>query len=119
MQKLTLFLIGLIVAGTASAQAPISLIPESGTLGSCNFVTGQIHFDCIPLYIGYLIKFLIGMAGGFFLFGIMMAGYKYMFGAISGSGTEAGKKEIIGRVVGFAIIIFSYLLVDTILELLT
>ena len=49
----------------------------------------------------------------------MIAGYKYMFGSISGSGTEAGKKEIIGRLVGFAIIIFSYLLVDTILELLT
>lgn len=120
MQKLAFLFAAFAITGAVHAQAPSSLIPASGSLGpGCNFVTGDIHFDCVPLYIGYLIKFLLGMAGGFFMFGMMIAGYKYMFGSVSGSGTEAGKKEIIGRLVGFAIIIFSYLLVDTILELLT
>ncbi len=104
----------------ASAQAPMSLIPPSGSLAAgCNFVTGDIHFHCIPLYIGYLIQFMLGMAGGFFLFGIMIAGYKYMFGSITAAGMESGKKELIGRIVGFAIIVFSYLMVDIIIELLT
>ena len=48
-----------------------------------------------------------------------MAGYKYMFGSITTAGLESGKKEIIARLVGFAIIVFSYLLVDTLIELLT
>ena len=120
MQKLASLFAAFAITGAVHAQAPSSLIPASGSLGpGCNFVTGDIHFDGVPLYIGYLIKFLLGMAGGFFMFGMIIAGYKYMFGSISGSGTEAGKKEIIGRLVGLAIIIFSYLLVDTILELLT
>lgn len=106
-------------AGMAHAQAPGTLIPASGVLGVCNFVTGDIHFDCLPVYIGYLIKFLLGFAGGFFMFGIMMAGYKYMFGSITASGLESGKKEIFARIIGLVIIVFSYLLVDTILQLLT
>ena len=62
---------------------------------------------------------LLGFAGGFFLFGIMIAGYKYMFGGITAAGLESGKKEIIGRIIGLVIIVFSYLLVDTVLRLLT
>ncbi len=105
---------------TAFAQAPMSFIPSSGSIGQgCNFVTGEIHFHCVPIYIGYLIKFFLGMAGGFFLFGLLLAGYKYMFGSITTAGLESGKKEIIARLVGFAIIVFSYLLVDTIIEVLT
>lgn len=104
----------------ALAQAPISLIPSDGQLAPlCNFITGEIHFHCVPIYIGYLIKFFLGMAGGFFLFGFFIAGYKYMFGSITTAGLESGKKEIIARLVGFAIIVFSYLIVDTIIELLT
>lgn len=107
------------------AQAPVSLIPASGAIASCgpntpcNFSTGELHFCCIPIYIGYLIQFLLGMAGGFFLFGIMIAGYKYMFGSVTAAGLESGKKEIIARIVGLAIVVFSYLLVDTVIELLT
>jgi hypothetical protein len=97
-----------------------SLIPASGVLGpGCNFLIGDIHFHCVPLYIGYIIKLLLGLVGGFFLFGMMLAGYKYMFGAITAQGTESGKKEIIARIVGLVIIVFSYLLVDTIIYALT
>ena len=53
------------------------------------------------------------------MFGMMMAGYKYMFGSITAAGLESGKKEIFGRLIGFVIIIFAYLLVDTIIWLLT
>jgi hypothetical protein len=97
-----------------------SLIPASGQLSaSCNFVTGNLNFSCIPLYIAYLVQMLLAIAGGFFIFGMMMAGYKYMIGSVTQAGTEAGKKEIIGRIIGFAVIVFSYLIVDTIVRLLT
>ena len=38
----------LLLAVPAHAQPPSSLIPESGILGTCNFITGSIHFDCLP-----------------------------------------------------------------------
>ena len=114
-----ILLLAIFLAIPAHAQPPSSLIPESGILGTCNFITGSIHFDCLPVYVGYLAKFLLGFAGGFFMFGIMIAGYKYMFGSITAAGLESGKKEIIGRLIGFVIIIFAYLLVDTIIWLLT
>lgn len=115
-----IILLAIFLAVPASAQPPSSLIPESGILGTCNFITGSIHFDCLPVYVGYLAKFLLGFAGGFFMFGIMIAGYRYMFGGIlPGGNTEGGKKEILGRIFGFVIIIFAYLLVDTIIWLLT
>ena len=104
----------------AEATYAQSLIPESGNLGAnCNFATGVMDFTCVPLYIGYLIQILLGFAGGFFLFGIMIAGYKYMFGSLTGQGTEKGKQEIIARVVGLVVILFAYLLVDTLITLLT
>ena len=100
-----------------------SLIPDQGTasamIPACDFLNGDVHFACVPQYIGYLVKILLGFAGGFFLFGMMMAGYKYMFGSVTATGTEAGKKEIIARIVGFVIIVFSYLLVDTLINALT
>ena len=107
----------------AVALAQGSLIPDPSTanqaIPDCKFTEGDVHFACIPQYIGYIVKLLLGFAGGFFLFGMMMAGYKYMFGSVTASGTEAGKKEIIARIVGFVIIVFSYLLVDTLINALT
>ena len=122
MQRIALSLIAasLLWSSVSYAQAPPgSLIPPSGVLGTCKFETGEIHFDCIPLYIGYLIQFFLTFAGVFLMFGLMIAGYKYMFGSVTGTGTESGRKEIIGRLVGFVIMVLSYLLVDTLLELLT
>ena len=109
---------------TATTAVYAQLVPASGALGpvalsSCNFATGDLHFHCIPLYVGYLVKVLLGFAGGFFIFGMILAGYKYMFGSITAQGTEAGKKEIIARVIGLAVIVLSYLLVDGIIQILT
>ena len=101
------------------AFASAQLIPAPGVLPACDFRGGVIHFGCVPIYIGYLIQLLLGFAGGFFLFGIMLGGYKYMFGSLSGQGTETGKKEIIARLIGFMVVLFSYILVDTIIQLLT
>jgi hypothetical protein len=118
---LTGFCLSLLFAFPVLAQpaVPVSLIPASGMEGPCDFLTGRIHFNCIPYYIGYLIRLLLGFAGGFFLFGIVLGGYKYMLGSVTASGSESGKKEIIGRIIGFVVIIFSYLLVDTIINALT
>lgn len=101
------------------ASASAQLIPAPGGLPACDFRGGEIHFACVPIYIGYLIQILLGFAGGFFLFGIMLGGYKYMFGSLTGQADSGGKKEIVARIIGFVVVLFSYILVDTIIQLLT
>ncbi len=94
------------------------LIPDSGTIGNCSFVTGDFHFDCIPLYLAYLTRLAFGMAGGFALFQIVQGGYEY---AISGLPTgiidkESAKKRITHSLLGLVVVIFAYLIVDTIIS---
>ncbi len=110
---LSLFARGLL----PSAQAQ-SLIPATGTVGPCDFTTGDFDFDCIPFYIGYLITVLFAFAAGAFLVGIILGGYKYAIGSVTTEGKEAGKKQLTGAVLGFVVVVLSYLLVDTILEAL-
>jgi len=100
------------------AQTPSALIPASGAVGTCDFATGVLHFDCIPIYLGYLIQLLFVFASGAFLIGIIMGGYKYAVGSVTTQGKEAGKKELTGAIIGFCVVVLSYLLVDTILEAL-
>jgi len=113
----TALVLGLSSLFSLSAEAQ-SLIPSGGVVGSCNFRTGVLHFDCIPVYIGYLITVAFGFAGGTFLIGIMMGGYKFAVGSVTTEGKEAGKKQLIGAITGFAVVVLSYLLIDTILEAL-
>lgn len=108
-----------------AAPPPTSFIPGTGELGTagsadyCDFMTGKLHFGCIVIYIGYLIKFLIIFAGGLLLVGIILAGYKYAIGAVTAAGKEEGKKQLTGAIIGFSVVILSYLLVDTIIRALT
>jgi hypothetical protein len=47
-------------------------------IGRCNFITGDIHFDCIPLYFAYLIQLVFSFLGLICLAMIMWAGYKWI-----------------------------------------
>ena len=96
-----------------------SFIPANGVVGSCNFITGDLHFDCVPTYIGFVIKILLGFAAGFFLTGLLIAGYRYTIGSVTTEGKEAGKKQIIACIGGFCVVILSYLIVDTVIAILT
>lgn len=96
------------------------LIPDTGTIGACSFITGEFSFDCIPLYLTYLIRLAFSMAGGFALFQIIQGGYEY---AISGLPAgivdkEAAKKRIYYAIVGLVTVILTYLIVDTIVSAL-
>jgi ABC-type spermidine/putrescine transport system permease subunit I len=81
-------------------------------------MSSGIHFDCIPYYIGYLIQLVFVFAAGSFLIGIILGGYKYAIGSVTTEGKEAGKKQLTGAVMGFVVVVLSYLLVDTVLEAL-
>ncbi|NOS67713.1 MAG: hypothetical protein HOO67_05115 [Candidatus Peribacteraceae bacterium] len=106
----------LMLPGVVFAQP--SLIPASGTIGDCSFITGDFGFECIPLYLAYLIRLAFGLAGGFALFQIIQAGYEY---ALSGLpmgivDKEAAKKRISHAIIGLVVVILAYLIIDTIVS---
>jgi len=98
-------------AGSAVAQDP-ALIPASGTLGDkCNFITGEFDFDCVPLYVGYLIQIVFAMSGGFALMEILKGGYQIGMGGLTGD-KEGGKKRVTWALIGLALCILSFVIVD-------
>lgn len=83
---------------------------------SCNFVTGELHFECIPMYIGYLIELIFGFTAGMCLLEIIHAGYEMSF---SGFGDrESSRKRIWNALLGLAMAVMAFLIVDTILTVL-
>jgi hypothetical protein len=102
----------------AAAQGPgPQFIPDTGTIGSCSFVTGDFDFDCIPLYLAYLIRLAFSLAGGFAVFEIVKGGYEYAISGIPDTiDKETGKKRIKNAIIGLIVVILAYLIVDMILS---
>lgn len=105
-------------ASLASAQEP-ALIPPSGTLGAgCSFITGEFSFDCIPIYIGYLVSVAFGASGGFALIEVIKAGYQIAMGGLTGD-KEKGKQRLTWALIGLAFCIMAFLMVDYVVTVLT
>lgn len=110
-------LLGALFAFEVSAQSP-ELIPASGTLpgGSCNFVTGEFEFDCIPIYIGYVVQVIFAVSGGFALIEILKGGYQIGISGLPGQDKEAGKRRVTWALIGLALCILAFVVVDFILS---
>ena len=102
---------------SVSAQLAPELIPASGYVGSCNFIDGDIHFDCVPVYLAYLIQMIFGMLGTICLLMIIWAGYEWAFSALKGDSQQA-KARLRNAIFGLIFSVLSYLMVDTILSVL-
>lgn len=102
-----------------SAHAQASIVPP-GPLGDCNIAIGQVTWSCIPLYMYYLIDVVIFFAFGIALISIIVNGYRYALGPLVGEGTSEGaKKGIMFSLVGLAISLLAYLIVDVVFMSLT
>jgi hypothetical protein len=119
------FAVGLMVVsalvlptGVFAQPAGPQLIPDTGMIGNCSFVTGVFSFDCIPLYLSYLIRLVFGLAGGFALIEIIRGGYEYAMSGVQAIGMdkESAKKRISHAIIGLAVVVFAYLIVDTIVS---
>ena len=122
MEVMIAFLFHLLqsVYGVAHAQAPTTLIPESGSIGSCNFITGEMTFDCIPAYIAYLIEFMFAGLGTVCLVQIIIAGYQIAFSSVlPGGSKEAGQNRLIWSIVGLVASLLSFPLINFIVSSLT
>ncbi len=122
---LPLLLLGILLmlrTGIAFAQQGPGpqLIPDTGMIGNCSFITGDFSFDCIPLYLAYLLRLAFGMAGGIAVFQIIQGGYEYALSGMQQFGglpdKEAGKKRITNAILGLVVVVLTYLIVDTIVS---
>lgn len=109
----------LLAASPSFAQGPgAQVIPDTGMIGNCSFITGDFSFDCIPLYLAYVIRLAFGFAGGFALFQILQGGYEYALSGLQQFGglpdKESAKKRITNAIIGLIVVVLTYLIVDTI-----
>lgn len=103
----------LLLPFAAAAQDLPPLI--SPDVPGCNFITGELSFACIPNYIGYLLQVIFGLTGGVALTRILIAGYKITMSGFTGGDSSEGKGEITGALIGLAVSVFAFLIVDTII----
>jgi hypothetical protein len=102
---------------SAFAQAP-AFIPESGELAAgCSFITGEFHFHCVPLYIGFLVKVIFGFAAGMCITNIIQAGFQIALGGLTGD-KEKGKNRATWAVIGLVAAIIAFAMVDIVLDIL-
>ena len=111
--------------GTVLA-APTSIIPDSSSTATDSkwkvlgqhITSGNIELTDVPLFLLYVIEFLIYIAGGIAIISIMVGGYQYIIGAITES-KDAGKKRITNSILGFAVATLAYIIVDLIVRVIT
>ena len=83
---------------------------------SCGFSTGDVHWDCLGDYIGMLTGFVVTLAATIGLLMVMVNGFRYMVGpAIEGS-TDSAKKGILHALLGTAVALLAYIILDTIIK---
>lgn len=102
----------MMIASAVYAQDP-ALIPPDGELGGsdCSFYTGVFGFHCFPIYVAYLIQTLFGLTGGFFLTNIIFAGFQIAYSPVTGD-KDKGKERLRTAILGFAICVLAFLIVD-------
>lgn len=84
------------------------------TMLACAIRTGDIHFWMIPLYVNYVLEFLIGLAGLIAVLMVVIGGYYYIYGAITDD-KEKGKTIITYALGGFMLVLSSWFLVNLLL----
>jgi hypothetical protein len=107
----------LLVPAAALAQQVPGIITN---IPGCDFVTGKFTSMCIPMFIAHLIRFVFSLAGVFFVLNIMFAGYQIAIGSVPGIGDkEKGKTRLLWSIIGFLVTVFSFVILDLVLSVLT
>lgn len=105
-----------------SKEAQITELQSSAETRSdilgCGIKTGRIHLWMVPYYITYMIEFLIGLVGLISVLFIIIGGYYYAWGGVT-EDKEKGKKTVMYALVGMAIAVLAWIIVNIIQTQLT
>ncbi len=115
------------VPAAFAQSAPPTLLPaENADIGgygdACvnladRITTGDIHLAQIPCFIKYFSKTLIAIAGSLSVIFVMVGGYQLLLS--SSESKEAGKKTITYALIGLAVSLLAWVLVDIVLQVIT
>ncbi|MBI1812934.1 hypothetical protein HY285_05175 [Candidatus Peregrinibacteria bacterium] len=106
----------------AFAQLNPHLIPPNGLIAGqqdCNFITGEMHFHCIPLYVAYLIQLVFSFIGTIALLVIIWSGYELAISSLAGGDSSKAKGRLRYAIMGFVVSILAYFIVNLIIEAVT
>jgi len=79
--------------------------------------SGQIHLRQIPCFIKYFAKTLIAIAGSLSVIFVMIGGYKYVLPTEEDK--ASAKKTITYALIGLAVSLLAWVLVDIVLQVIT
>ncbi len=122
------FIAVFLVAGEAFAQVgPPTLLPaEDADIGGKGDVciglgqmirTGDIHLKNIPCFIKWFTQVLISLAGSIAVIFVMVGGYRYVIG--SDDNKAEAKKTITYALIGLAVTLLAWIIIDLVLQLAT
>ncbi len=122
-----LFVLDIIPQALAqSGFAPPSIIPGENAdiggygdacIGLANMIrTGDLSLRQIPCFIKYFSQTLIAIAGSVSVIFVMIGGYRY---TLSDEANEEAKKTITYALVGLAVSLLAWIMVDVVLQLAT
>lgn len=118
MKKLFLIAIGSMLNFQQAFALEFTLIPDNDPELTKAFETGDFTTDLIIKYGLYLVQVLIEIAGVVAVILVMIGGYRYVIGSFS-EAKEGGKNTITYALIGFAICVLSWIIVDLIIAFLT
>lgn len=104
----------LAVALTVPLACAQGVVPAA--IGQCNFVTGNLTFACIPIYIGYLVSLIFSFVGVICLISIIVGGYQIAIDSATGKDQTAGRNRILWSLVGLAVCIFTVLIINMVID---
>lgn len=107
----------LITKALAQTLVPVDGDPRTP---DCGFAEGNMNWYCVPQYIQFLANVIVTFTLSICLIMIMINGYRYVLGPAMGeSSNENAKRGIVNALIGSAVALLAYLIIDIILVTLS
>lgn len=76
-------------------------------------------FDCVPIFVAYLIEFVFAGIGTFSVIMMVYAGYEIALGGATGGTTDKGKQRLTWAIVGLIVSILIFAIINFVISSVT
>jgi hypothetical protein len=107
---------------TPPTVLPAKDVDIGGAQGNCiglatMIQTGDIHLRNLPCFIKFFTQTIVGVAGSISVLFVMIGGYKYVI--LSDEKKDEAKKTITHALIGLAVSLMAWVIIDFVLQLAT